>query len=115
MKDAEITLDQLKALVESFVAERDWAQFHNPKNLSMALAIEAGELMDLFKWMTPAECEQKMSTDGIRLEAKDELADVLIYAIAFANRNEIDISVAVRDKLEKNKQKYPIDKFRGHF
>ena len=115
MKDAEITLDQLKALVESFVAERDWAQFHNPKNLSMALAIEAGELMDLFKWMTPAECEQKMSTDGIRSEAKDVLADVLIYAIAFANRNEIDISGAVRDKLEKNKQKYPIDKFRGLF
>ena len=115
MKDAEITIDQLKALVESFVAERDWAQFHNPKNLSMALAIEAGELMDLFKWMTPAECEQKMFTDGIRSEAKDELADVLIYAIAFANRNEIDISGAVRVKLEKNKQKYPADKFRGHF
>ena len=115
MKDAEITLDQLKALVESFVAERDWAQFHNPKNLSMALAIEAGELMDLFKWMTPTECEQKMSTNGIRSEAKDELADVLIYAIAFANRNEIDISGAVRVKLEKNKQKYPADKFRGHF
>ena len=115
MNDAEITIDQLKTLVESFVTERDWAQFHNPKNLSMALAIEAGELMDLFKWMTPAECEQKMSTDGIRSEAKDELADILIYAIAFANRNKIDITTAVRVKMEKNEKKYPADRFRGHF
>ena len=115
MNDAEITIDQLKTLVESFVAERDWAQFHNPKNLSMALAIEASELMDLFKWMAPDQCERNMSKNGIRSEAKDELADILIYAIAFANRNKIDITTAVRVKMEKNEKKYPADRFRGHF
>ena len=56
-----------------------------------------------------------MSKNGIRLEAKDELADILIYAIAFANRNKIDITTAVRVKMEKNEKKYPADRFRGHF
>ena len=115
MNDAEITIDQLKTLVESFVAERDWAQFHNPKNLSMALAIEASELMDLFNWMAADLCEKYMSINGIWSEAKDELADILIYAIAFANRNKIDITTAVRVKMEKNEKKYPADRFRGHF
>ena len=115
MDDTNTTITDLKAFVEDFVQERDWSQFHNAKNLSMALAIEAGELMDIFKWNTAAECNTMMSEESSRQEAVDELADVLIYAIAFANRNNINISNAIDQKMVKNRKKYPADKFKGHF
>ena len=112
--DDMTTVQDLKTVVEDFVEERDWAKFHSPKNLSMALAIEASELMDLFKWKTVEEAQEEMK--GKLLEdATDELADIMIYAIAFANRNGIDIAKAVTSKTEKNKAKYPADKFKGRF
>ena len=103
MNDKETTILELKNFVENFVQEREWSQFHNAKNLSMALTIEAGELMDIFKWNTPEECESMMSEKNIRQEATDELADIMIYAIAFANRNNINISNAIGQKMIKNK------------
>jgi NTP pyrophosphatase (non-canonical NTP hydrolase) len=115
MDDTNTTITDLKTFVEDFVQERDWSQFHNAKNLSMALAIEAGELMDIFKWNTATECNAMMSEESSRQEAVDELADVLIYAIAFANRNNINISNAIDQKMVKNRKKYPADKFKGHF
>ena len=104
-----------KKIVEDFVNERDWSQFHNPKNLSMALAIEAGELMDIFKWNTTQECEGMMSEKNTRQDAADELADIMIYALAFSNRNNINISSAIEKKMIKNRKKYPAEKFKGHF
>ena len=115
MEDKNTTMTDLKEIVEDFVQERDWSQFHNAKNLSMALAIEAGELMDIFKWNSNAECDVMMSEDSSRQEAIDELADILIYAIAFANRNRINISEAINQKMIKNRIKYPSDKYKGHF
>jgi len=115
MDDKETTILELKNFVEDFVQEREWSQFHNAKNLSMALTIEAGELMDIFKWNTPGECESMMSEKNTRQEATDELADIIIYAIAFANRNDINISNAIDQKMIKNRIKYPADKYRGHF
>ena len=115
MNDKETTILELKNFVEDFVQEREWSQFHNAKNLSMALTIEAGELMDIFKWNTPEECESMMSEKNTRQEATDELADIIIYAIAFANRNNINISNAIDQKMIKNRIKYPTDKYRGHF
>ena len=115
MDDKETTIMELKNFVEDFVQEREWSQFHNAKNLSMALTIEAGELMDIFKWNTPEECESMMSEKNTRQEATDELADIMIYAIAFANRNNINISNAIDQKMIKNRIKYPADKYRGHF
>ena len=112
--DNTTTVQDLKTVVEDFVEERDWAQFHSPKNLSMALAIEASELMDLFKWKTVEEAQEEMK-DKLLEDATDELADIMIYAIAFANRNGIDIAKAVTSKTEKNKAKYPADKFKGKF
>ena len=112
--DNTTTVQDLKTVVEDFVEERDWAQFHSPKNLSMALAIEASELMDLFKWKTVEEAQEEMK-DKLLEDATDELADIMIYAIAFANRNGIDIAKAVTSKTEKNKVKYPADKFKGRF
>ena len=91
MDDTNTTILELKNFVEDFVHKTDWSQFHNAKNLSMALTIEAGELMDIFKWNTPEECESMMSEKNTRQDATDELADIIIYAIAFANRNNINI------------------------
>ena len=115
MKYRSTTITELKKIVEDFVNERDWSQFHNPKNLSMALAIEAGELMDIFKWNTHEECERMMSEKKTRQEATDEIADVMIYALAFANRNDINIADSIDRKMIKNREKYPADKFKGHF
>ena len=115
MNDSNTTLAELKTIVEDFVSERDWSQFHNPKNLSMALAIEAGELMDIFKWNTTQECEDMISEKNIRQDATDELADIMIYALAFSNRNNINISNAIEKKMIKNRKKYPTEKFKGHF
>ena len=115
MNDSNTTLAELKTIVEDFVSERDWSQFHNPKNLSMALAIEAGELMDIFKWNSTQECEDMMSEKNTRQDATDELADIMIYALAFSNRNNINISSAIEKKMIKNRKKYPTEKFKGHF
>ena len=81
----------------------------------MALAIEAGELMDIFKWNTTQECEDMISEKNIRQDATDELADIMIYALAFSNRNNINISSAIEKKMIKNRKKYPTKKFKGHF
>ncbi len=95
--DYSTTISELKGLVEQFVKERDWEQFHSPKNLSMAIAVEAAELMDLFKWQTPEESIKKMSKEPSA--AAEEIADVVIYCLAFANRNKIDLSEAVSRKI----------------
>jgi len=115
MNDRSTTITELKKIVEDFVNERDWSQFHSPKNISMALAIEASELMDIFKWDTERDSKVKMSEGISRQEAIDELADIIIYAIAFANRNNIDISSAIEQKMKKNEKKYPVDQYKGHF
>ena len=115
MNDKKTTVDNLKVFVKDFVDERDWSQFHNPKNISMALAIEASELMDIFKWDSNDESEKKMSVDISRQDAIDELADVIIYSIAFANKNGIDIFDAILQKMKKNEEKYPSEKFKGNF
>ena len=115
MDDRSTTITELKKIVEDFVNERDWSQFHNPKNLSMALSIEASELLDIFKWNTIQECESMMSEKNTRQDATDELADIMIYALAFSNRNNINISSAIEKKMIKNRKKYPTEKFKGHF
>ena len=115
MSDKKITIQEIKDLMESFVKERDWQQFHKSKNLSMALSVEASELVELFQWLENEEAEQMMKDNDFRSKAIDEIADILLYAIAFANRNDIDISEAIKQKIEKNKKKYPSDKFKGRF
>jgi len=113
--DEETSLTELKDLIESFVLERDWAQFHSPKNLSMAIAVEAAELMDLFKWQSDSIAGQIIQDPLTRQAAIEELADVLIYALALANRAEIDVATAIRHKVEKNRRKYPAARFKGRF
>ena len=107
-------MDPLHALTEQirlFARERDWDQFHSPKNLSMALIAEAAELLEHFQWATE---EQSYVLGPVKLqEVKHEIADVFIYLIRLSDRLNIDLLAAAREKLELNKQKYPADKVRG--
>jgi NTP pyrophosphatase (non-canonical NTP hydrolase) len=113
--DANTTVAELRKLVADFVAERDWSQFHSPKNVSMALAIEAAELMEKFQWITP-EASRKIADDPAKLaEVADEIADVVGYAMALANELGVDLSSTIRAKMIKNAQKYPAEKFRGRY
>ena len=115
MSDNKTTIHELKIIVESFVDEREWKQFHSPKNLAMSLSIEVAELMELFQWLSLDQAQDVMRAGDNRENAIDEIADILIYTLAFCNRNNIDIADAVKNKMEKNIQKYPADKFKGHF
>jgi len=113
MSDRSTTVEALKQLVAQFVAERDWQLFHTPKNLSMALAIEAAELMEHFQWLTPEQAAA-IPQDPAKLAAVgEELADVVCYAVAMANRLGLDLSETVQAKMLKNIAKYPAAEFRG--
>jgi NTP pyrophosphatase (non-canonical NTP hydrolase) len=113
--DSTTTVAELRRLIADFVAERDWSQFHSPKNVSMALAIEAAELMEHFQWLT-IEDSRRLADDPQKLaDVAEELADVVGYSFALANELEIDLSSAIRAKMIKNAQKYPADEFRGRY
>jgi NTP pyrophosphatase (non-canonical NTP hydrolase) len=115
MSDQTTTFSQLRQLIANFVAQRDWQQFHSPKNLSMSLAIEAAELMEHFQWLT-IDQSRSIATEPDKLsEVADELADVLCYALALANELQIDVSAAIHSKMIKNERKYPAAEFRGRY
>ena len=105
MSDNKTTIHELKLIVESFVDEREWKQFHSPKNLAMSLSIEAAELMEIFQWLSLDQAQDVMKANETRDNAIDEIADILIYALAFCNRNKIDITDAIKKKMEKNIRK----------
>jgi NTP pyrophosphatase (non-canonical NTP hydrolase) len=111
--DSTTTLADLKTRVLAFARERDWEQFHAPKNLSMALAAEAGELMEHFLWATPEQSAAVAKDPAKRRRIEDELADVVIYALEFANVTAMDVSAAIERKMADNAKKYPVEKSRG--
>jgi NTP pyrophosphatase (non-canonical NTP hydrolase) len=115
MSDEQTTIAELKRSVEQFVRERDWHQFHTPKNLAMVLAIEAAELMEHFQWLEPAESRSLGQDAGKKEAVGEELADVVCYALAMANELDIDLADALRGKMVKNAQKYPAKEFRGRW
>ncbi len=113
MNDTNTTLQELKNSMAQFVQERDWEQFHSPKNISMSIAIEAAELMEKFQFCdlhaSRAEVEKN------RTEIEHELADVFAYLLSFANISNIDLSKAFERKMRLNEQKYPAEKVKGSF
>ncbi len=111
--DSATTLDTIKQRVLAFARERDWEQFHSPKNLSMALAAEAGELMEHFLWATPEQSRVVAADPGKRSKIADELADVIIYALEFANITGLDVAAAIEAKMAANAAKYPVEKAKG--
>jgi dCTP diphosphatase len=106
------TLNELRDRLRLFINERDWDQFHNPKNLAMALVGEAGELVEHFQWLTPAEADDL--PPETRAEVALEIADVLIFLVELADRLNIDPLAAAEQKLAINEQRYPIAKARGN-
>jgi NTP pyrophosphatase (non-canonical NTP hydrolase) len=104
-------LRELKERLRIFVAERDWEQFHSPKNLSMALSVEASELVELFQWLTE---EQSVAPDEkLRRRAAEELADVLWFLVRIADVLDVDLLEAAEAKFGKNAEKYPAERVRG--
>jgi len=111
MADATTTVEALKNDVKKFTEDREWQQFHSPKNLSMALASEAAEVMDLFLW-----CESEASYEELekcRQDVEDEIADVAVLILAFCVRHNIDLSAAIAHKRIEAARKYPVEKCKG--
>jgi dCTP diphosphatase len=104
-------LDDLRARLRAFAQARDWDQFHSPKNLAMALVVEAAELVEQFQWLT--EAESAALPPEKRAAVGDELADVLVYVVRIADRLDIDLLAAVAAKMARNEAKYPPDRVKG--
>ena len=115
MPDSTTTLAALKEAMRRFVAEREWEQFHSPKNLVMGLSVEAAELTEHFLWIDN-EASRGVAHDPAKLGAvADEMADVACYLLALSNTLGIDLSDAITAKLAKNALKYPVEKVRGRY
>ena len=100
-------LEKIKKIIRKFSSDRNWDKFHTPKNLSMALSVEASELVEIFQWLSQEESKNINSKDIQYV--KDEVADILIYLIRIADKLDIDLEEAILEKIEKNNKKYPID------
>lgn len=115
MRDATTTVAELKALMEAFVNERDWQPFHDPKNLSASIAIEAAELMEHFQWLRSEQLPDVRHDPAAMQAIREEIADILAYVLSFATRMEIDLAASLEEKMKKNATKYPASEFRGRF
>ncbi len=104
-------LEELNQEIRQFAVERDWEKFHTPKNLSMAIAGEVGELMECFQWLTPEESLTLAGTD--KQHVAEEIADITVYLMRLCQVMEIDIMDAMRSKIKLNRAKYPVEKSRG--
>ena len=113
MTDDTMTLAQLRQRVAQFVADRDWEQFHTPKNLSASIAIEAAELLEHFQWLTDEQAAAVMQDEEKLAAVADEMADVIIYTLSLANALDVDVSEAVMGKLERNEGRFPAEEWRG--
>lgn len=111
--DDKTTVADLRAAVRSFVERRDWRQYHTPKNLAMSIAIEAAEIMEHCQWLTVEESAAALADPAVHAAVAEELADVIIYCLSFANSTGIDVADAVLTKLERNESRFPVDRVRG--
>ncbi len=115
LNDESTTVAQLRELIARFVRARDWEQFHDPKNLSIAIATEAAELMEHFRWIKNDPSRELVDDPEQRRAIEEEVADVLAFTLAFANSANIDLSKALHDKMERNARKYPVDEYHGKY
>jgi dCTP diphosphatase len=108
-----MSISSLQQALARFADARDWGQFHDPKNLILALAGEVGELAELFQWLTPSEAKQIMNHPASADRVREELADVLGYVLRLATVLDVDLERAVLAKIEINNAKYPVEKAKG--
>jgi NTP pyrophosphatase (non-canonical NTP hydrolase) len=109
----KVNIEEIQARLTEFAKERDWEQFHSPKNLSMALAGEVGELLEIFQWLTEEQSQRSALTDKQLAAATEELADILIYALRLADRLDINLEEAISKKIDKNALRYTVEASRG--
>jgi len=105
------SLEALRDALRQFASERDWNQFHSPKNLAIALSVEAAELLEHFQWMP--EADSAVLAPEQHAKVREEVADVLLYLIRLADKLDIDLLPAAAEKIEVNRRKYPVEKARG--
>lgn len=115
MDDGQTTIAEIRAAVGCFVQERAWEKYHTPKNLAMSVAIEAAELMEHFQWLTPEEAQQAVQDPQELAAVAAEIADVAAYLFALCNVLKVDLSTAVREKLERNRQRFPVERCYGEY
>ena len=115
MTDQDTPLSRLRELVDAFIEERDWRQFHNPKDLAAAISIEGAELQELFLWKSSEEVQASLQQEAVVKSIQEELADIMIYCLSLANRLDMDVTTAVLNKVEANRRKYPIEKAKGNY
>jgi len=113
VKDSKTNINELKANIKEFCEARDWDQFHDAKELAIALSIESSELLEHFRWKTKEEVKKTLENPEKREHIEDEMADVLYFLLRMAQIYNIDLSDALDKKIEKNEKKYPVDKFKG--
>lgn len=111
--DEKRTVDELKHRVQCFCEERDWNQFHNPKDLAIGISTEANELLDIFRFKSEEQMKQIFLDNQKREHIEEEIADTLFFILRFAQMNHIDLAKAIDDKIEKNSKKYPVEKVKG--
>jgi NTP pyrophosphatase (non-canonical NTP hydrolase) len=113
VNDKETNIEELKTKVKEFCDKRDWDQFHDAKELSIALSIEASEILEHFRWKTEDEIKNLLENPIKREEIGDEMADVFYFLLRIAQMNNIDLTEAFYRKLDKNNKKYPVEKAKG--
>ena len=115
MTDENTTIQELKNLMRDFVAEREWEKYHTPRSLAISISIEAAELLEIFQWNEGMEptAEDIKTDDETYTRVKEEVADVFLYLVEICNILNIDLSSAVKDKMIKNRKKYPMELYKG--
>lgn len=106
-----MNIKAIEETIKNFSKERDWDQFHSPKNLSMALSVEASELLEIFQWLSEEESSNLKDTK--KQHAKEEVADIAIYLIRMCMKLDINLEEAIFEKMQKNIEKYPVEKVKG--
>lgn len=112
-REEYVDFDSLKDKVKKFVRERDWEKYHNPKDIAISIAVEAGELLEIFQWMQPDELAKVKDNEQVVEKIRGELADVINHCISLANNLDLDIPTLAVDKLKRAEKKYPKEKFMG--
>lgn len=111
--DSKVTINVLKQRVKNFCEERDWDQFHNPKDLAIGISTEANELLDIFRFKTEEQMKEMFNEEHSKSHIEEEVADVLFFILRFAQMNNLDLEDCLNNKLEKNSKKYSVEKCKG--
>ena len=109
-----IDLNDLKNEIRNFVSERDWEQFHSPKNLAMALSVEVSELVEIFQWLDQEDSKNIMEKASKKSNVEEELADIFYYLLRLSDVLGVDLKAVLKNKIKKNAEKYPVEKAKGN-